>query len=88
MFTSTQLIDEFNNRELPMLREKDFRGDEERMAYTAYLDGFALGVGIGRDDVLKKAREWFKQKLESEGSNTSEEDLEQFISDFEAAMNK
>lgn len=43
--TSTEMIAEWKNTELPMLREKDFRGDAERMAYNAFMDGFAKGLG-------------------------------------------
>lgn len=43
--TSSEMIAEWENNELPMLREKDFRGDAERMAYNAFLDGFAKGLG-------------------------------------------
>lgn len=43
--TSTEMIAEWENNELPMLREKDFRGDAERMAYNAFMDGFAKGLG-------------------------------------------
>ena len=44
MISSTELIKQWEEKELPMLREKDFRGDAERMAYTAFGDGFAFGV--------------------------------------------
>ena len=44
--TSTEMIAEWENNELPMLREKDFRGDAERMAYNAFMDGFAKGLGL------------------------------------------
>ena len=44
MISSTELIRQWEEKELPMLREKDFRGDAERMAYTAFGDGFAFGV--------------------------------------------
>ena len=43
--SSTEMITEWETNELPMLREKDFRGDAERMAYNAFLDGFAKGLG-------------------------------------------
>ena len=43
--SSTEMIAEWENNELPMLREKDFRGDAERMAYNAFIDGFAKGLG-------------------------------------------
>ena len=43
--TSTEMIAEWENNELPVLREKDFRGDAERMAYSAFMDGFAKGLG-------------------------------------------
>ena len=42
------MIAEWENNELPMLREKDFRGDAERMAYNAFMDGFAKGLGYKR----------------------------------------
>ena len=44
MISSTELVKQWEEKELPMLREKDFRGDAERMAYTAFGDGFAFGV--------------------------------------------
>lgn len=44
MISSTELIKQWEEKELPMLRKKDFRGDAERMAYTAFGDGFAFGV--------------------------------------------
>jgi len=46
--TSTEMIAEWENNELPMLREKDFRGDAERMAYNAFMDGFAKGLGYNK----------------------------------------
>jgi len=46
--TSTEMIAEWENNELPMLRDKDFRGDAERMAYNAFMDGFAKGLGYKR----------------------------------------
>lgn len=48
MISSTELIRQWEEKELPMLREKDFRGDAERMAYTAFGDGFAFGVYASR----------------------------------------
>lgn len=41
---STQLIAEWE-KEKAVLEQKDFRGDAERMAYNAFLDGFAKGLG-------------------------------------------
>ena len=41
---STQLIAEWE-KEKAMLEQKDFRGDAERMAYNAFLDGFVKGLG-------------------------------------------
>ena len=48
MISSTELIRQWEVKELPMLREKDFRGDAERLAYTAFGDGFAFGVYASR----------------------------------------
>ena len=48
MISSTELIRQWEEKELPMLREKDFRGDAERMAYTAFGDGFAFGVNASK----------------------------------------
>ena len=48
MISSTELIKQWEEKELPMLREKDFRGDAERMAYTAFGDGFAFGIYVSR----------------------------------------
>ena len=48
MISSTELIKQWEEKELPMLREKDFRGDTERMAYTAFGDGFAFGVNVSK----------------------------------------
>ena len=48
MISSTELIKQWEAKELPMLREKDFRGDAERMAYTAFGDGFAFGVNVSK----------------------------------------
>ena len=45
MPSSTELI-ELWNKEKTMLEEKDFRGDEWRLAYTAYMDGFADGACV------------------------------------------
>lgn len=42
--SSTAMIDEWETNELPMLRKKDFRGDAERMAYNAFIDGFVKGL--------------------------------------------
>lgn len=41
---STQLITEWE-KEKAVLEQKDFRGDAERMAYNAFLDGFIKGLG-------------------------------------------
>ena len=41
---STQLVAEWE-KEKAMLEQKDFRGDAERMAYNAFLDGFVKGLG-------------------------------------------
>ena len=41
---STQLIAEWE-REKAVLKQKDFRGDAERLAYNAFLDGFVKGLG-------------------------------------------
>ena len=41
---SAQLIAEWE-REKAVLEQKDFRGDAERMAYNAFLDGFVKGLG-------------------------------------------
>ena len=41
---STQLIAEWE-KEKAVLKQKDFRGDAERMAYNAFLDGFVKGLG-------------------------------------------
>lgn len=46
--TSTEMIAKWENNELPMLREKDFRGDAERMAYNAFMDGLAEGLKYRR----------------------------------------
>lgn len=43
---STQLIAEWE-KEKAVLKQKDFRGDAERMAYNAFLDGFVKGIGYG-----------------------------------------
>ena len=43
---STQLIAEWE-KEKAVLEQKDFRGDAERMAYNAFLDGFVKGIGYG-----------------------------------------
>ena len=44
---SSQLIAEWE-KEKAVLEQKDFRGDAERMAYNAFLDGFVKGIGYGR----------------------------------------
>lgn len=41
---STHLIAEWE-KEKAVLEQKDFRGDAERMAYNAFLDGFVKGIG-------------------------------------------
>lgn len=41
---STQLIAEWE-KEKEVLKQKDFRGNAERMAYNAFLDGFVKGLG-------------------------------------------
>ena len=46
---STQLIAEWG-KEKAVLEQKDFRGDAERMAYNAFLDGFVKGLGYGRTE--------------------------------------
>lgn len=44
MFSSTEMLEHWRDKVLPMLREKDYRGDAERMAYNAYLEGCAFGA--------------------------------------------
>ena len=45
MPNSTELI-EMWHKEKAMLKEKDFRGDEWRLAYNAFMDGFARGTCV------------------------------------------
>ena len=45
MPNSTELIEMWHNEEA-MLKEKDFRGDTWRIAYNAFLDGFAQGMMV------------------------------------------
>lgn len=45
MPNSTELI-EMWDKEKAILEEKDFRGDEWRLAYNAFLDGFARGCSV------------------------------------------
>ena len=56
MPSSTELI-ELWNKEKTMLEEKDFRGDEWRLAYTAYMDGFAEGACVKRKQKEQKPAE-------------------------------
>ena len=37
------MLEHWRDKVLPMLREKDYRGDAERMAYNAYLEGCFFG---------------------------------------------
>ena len=48
MSSSTELIKQWEEKELAMWMEKEFRGDAERMAYTAFGDGFAFCVYASR----------------------------------------
>ena len=45
MPNSTELIEMWHDEEA-MLKEKDFRGNEWRLAYNAFLDGFAKGTCV------------------------------------------
>ena len=45
MPNSTELIEMWHD-EKAMLKEKDFRGDEWRLAYNAFMDGFARGTCV------------------------------------------
>lgn len=45
MPNSTELIEMWDKEEA-MLKEKDFRGDKWRLAYNAFLDGFARGTCV------------------------------------------
>lgn len=54
---STELI-EMWDKEKAMLKEKDFRGDEWRLAYNAFMDGFAEGVMV-----KQKPAEWSEKQM-------------------------
>jgi len=43
MFSSTEMLEHWRDKVLPMLKEKDYRDDAERMAYNAYLEGCFFG---------------------------------------------
>ena len=55
MPNSTELI-EMWHKEKEMLKEKDFRGDEWRLAYNAFMDGFARGT-CAKFEKLKEQKE-------------------------------
>jgi len=57
---STGLI-ELWDKEKAMLREKDFRSDEWRLAQNAFLDGFARGYGIKQKK--QRSAEWSEEEL-------------------------
>lgn len=43
MFSSIEMLEHWRDKVLPMLKEKDYRDDVERMAYNAYLEGCFFG---------------------------------------------
>ena len=45
---STQLIESWNEAK-SVLQEKDFRGDEWRLAYNAFMFGFSKGLNTKRE---------------------------------------
>ena len=59
MISSTELIRQWEEKELPILKEKDFKGNAERMAYVSFLDGFSFGVQVCK----LTWEEWHKLKV-------------------------
>lgn len=59
---STGLI-ELWDKEKAMLQEKDFRGDEWRLAQNAFMDGFARGYGIKQKEpnIEHIQRSWYME---------------------------
>ena len=55
--SSTDMIAAWEKEELPMLREKDYQ-DAERMAYNAFLDGWARGIGKSK---LRDRESWISE---------------------------
>ena len=51
--TSTEMIAQWEEKELPMLKEKDFRGDAIRMAYNAFMDGCAYGYYKRKEELIE-----------------------------------
>lgn len=49
---SSQKMIEMWEKEHAMLKEKDFRGDAERMAYTSFIDGLAKGYYLRTSEEL------------------------------------
>lgn len=61
MPNSTELIEMWDKEEA-MLKEKDFRGDEWRLAYNAFLDGFARGTCVKSEEQKEqKPVEWSEE---------------------------
>lgn len=44
MFSSKEMIEHWEDKVLPTLLFQDFRGDSQRMAYSAYLEGCFFGT--------------------------------------------
>ena len=57
MPNSTELIAKWEETK-KMLEEKDFRGDAWRLAYNAFLEGFAKGVNV------KKPSDWIREQVD------------------------
>lgn len=87
MPNSTELIEMWDKEEA-MLKEKDFRGDEWRLAYNAFMDGFARGTCVKfekqkeqkdyhklYDDIANS--EWFKKAYVGKSLGADDEQKEQ-----------
>jgi len=68
MPNSTELIEMWDNEKV-MLKEKDFRDDAWRLAYNAFMDGFARGTCVK----FEKQKEPTTEELYAEAGTTEKE---------------
>ena len=55
---STELIAAWNERK-EILKEKDFRNDQWRLAFNAFLEGYSVGICDHKEQMMKEAVEGY-----------------------------
>ena len=63
MPNSTQLI-ELWHEDKEMLKEKDFRGDQWRLAYNAFMCGFGRGIAVKKQEQPNNMIQWTGSNLQ------------------------